>query len=214
MYKLIKNTTSLYTTIRDEDIIKEAKFGDRESLDFLIAKYRHFVKMKSRNYFLIGAEADDVIQEGLVGLYKAILDYNEEKLTSFKVFAELCINRQIITAIKTNNRQKHMPLNFYISLDKPIYEDNPDSTLIEMVAERFDNDPERLYIAEEEMREIQFNMKKLLTELEHTVLRLYIEGKSYREMSNSLGKDVKAIDNALQRIRYKAQNYINIKNQI
>lgn len=211
MRKELRNATSLYTVIKDEEVLSEAKSGDSIILNYIIDKYRYFVRLKSRKYFLIGADHEDVYQEGMLGLYKAIVDYDSEKETSFKVFAELCITRQIITAINAHNRQKHIPLNSYISLDKQLYEDSLDSTLLNIVSEGKRSDPEWIYISEEEIREIGQAMKNILTEFEHRVLTLYMEGKSYREMGLSLDRESKSIDNALQRIRNKAQNYMGFK---
>lgn len=213
MKRELRNATSLYTTIRDEEILKEAKDGDAISLGYLIDKYKYFVRMKSRRYFLKGADHEDVFQEGMVGLYKAIVDYDCNKEASFKVFAEVCITRQIITAINAYNRQKHIPLNTYTSIDKPIYEDSPESTLANMVSEGMKCNPERIYIAAEEEKEMASVMKDILTELEHRVLTLHIEGKSYQEIGICLNKEAKSIDNALQRVRSKAQKYMKVKNK-
>jgi RNA polymerase sporulation-specific sigma factor len=213
MKRELKNATSLYATIADEEMIEEVRAGDSVSLGYLMEKYRYFVRMKSRKYFLIGADHEDVFQEGMLGLYKAIVDYDYKKEASFKVFAEICITRQIITAINTHNRQKHIPLNSYISIDKPIYEDSPESTLLNMVTEGSQSDPEWIYIMKEESRETEQVMRDILTDFEHRVLTLYIEGKSYREIGNCLNKEAKSVDNALQRVRNKAQNYMKVKNR-
>lgn len=211
MKRNFKNATSLYATIADEDILKEAKQGDHISLGYIVKKYEYFVRLKARKYFLVGADREDVVQEGLVGLYKAIVDYDYGRETSFKVFAQLCISRQIMTAINTHNRQKHIPLNTYLSIDDNTYGDGTDFSLMNIISEGVKNDPEWIYITEEERLEFQEAMKNLLTELEFRVFTLYMEGRSYGEMSTLLKKEIKSIDNALQRVRYKARNYMSFK---
>ena len=136
---------TLLETMEDEAVIEMVHQGESEALDFLIKKYRNFVRAKARSYFLIGADKEDIVQEGMIGLYKAIRDYKEDKLTSFKAFAELCITRQIITAIKTATRQKHIPLNSYVSLDKPIYDEESDRTLLDVISGAKDNESGRAY---------------------------------------------------------------------
>jgi len=133
-----------YNGLEDEEVVEAVHNGDSEALDFLIKKYRNFVRAKARSYFLIGADKEDIVQEGMIGLYKAIRDFKEDKLTSFKAFAELCITRQIITAIKTATRQKHIPLNSYISLDKPIFDEESDRTLMDVITGAKIMDPEEL----------------------------------------------------------------------
>ena len=140
-----------YGHLEDEAILEFVREGDQDALTFLIQKYRNFVKAKSRSYFLIGADREDIIQEGMIGLYKAIRDYKEDKLSSFKAFAELCITRQIITAIKTATRQKHIPLNSYVSLDKPIYDEESDRTLLDVLTETKIMDPEELLLIKKRM---------------------------------------------------------------
>ena len=130
----------------DEEVVNEAKKGDCRAQEYLISKYENFVKAKAKSYFLIGADKEDIYQEGMIGLYKAIRDFKADKLTSFKAFAEICVTRQIITAIKTATRQKHIPLNTYISLNKPIYEEDSDRTLIDVLSELKITDPEELMI--------------------------------------------------------------------
>ena len=151
---------------KDEDIVLEAKEGNSVALEFLINKYRNFVKAKARSYFLIGADREDIIQEGMIGLYKAIRDFRGDRLSSFRAFAELCITRQIITAIKTATRQKHIPLNSYISLNKPIYDEDSDRTLLDILTGVKITDPEELIINREEYNDIEFKMGEILSELE------------------------------------------------
>ncbi|MFO7953174.1 MAG: RNA polymerase sporulation sigma factor SigH [Bacillota bacterium] len=195
----------------DEDIVVEAKNGDIVALEFLINKYKNFVKAKARSYFLIGADREDIVQEGMIGLYKAIRDFRGDKLSSFRAFAELCITRQIITAIKTATRQKHIPLNSYVSLNKPIYDEDSDRTLLDILAGSKITDPEELMINREEYHDIEFKMGEILSELEWKVLTLYLEGKSYQEIAVDLCRHVKSIDNALQRVKRKLERYLEVR---
>ncbi|MED0660304.1 MULTISPECIES: RNA polymerase sporulation sigma factor SigH [Bacillus] len=195
----------------DEEIIELVHQGNSEALDFLIHKYKNFVRAKARSYFLIGADKEDIVQEGMIGLYKAIRDYKEDKLTTFKAFAELCITRQIITAIKTATRQKHIPLNSYVSLDKPIYDEESDRTLMDVISGTKMLDPEELLINREEFDSIEEKMNELLSDLERKVLALYLDGQSYQEISEELNRHVKSIDNALQRVKRKLERYLEIK---
>jgi RNA polymerase sporulation-specific sigma factor len=195
----------------DEEIVMEAKSGDIVALEYLINKYKNFVKAKARSYFLIGADREDIIQEGMIGLYKAIRDFRDEKLSSFRAFAELCITRQIITAIKTATRQKHIPLNSYVSLNKPIYDEDSDRTLLDILSGTKITDPEELMINREEYNDIEFKMGEILSELEWKVLTLYLEGKSYQEIAVDLQRHVKSIDNALQRVKRKLERYLEVR---
>lgn len=189
----------------DEEVVIEAKAGNTRAQEFLISKYENFVKAKSKSYFLIGADKEDIYQEGMIGLYKAIRDFNPDKLTSFKAFAELCITRQIITAIKTATRQKHIPLNTYVSLNKPIYEEESDRTLIDVLSELKITDPEELIIGKEQIKHIENEMSKVLSDLEMEVLQSYLDGKSYQEIASDLDRQAKSIDNALQRVKRKLE---------
>ncbi|TYR73106.1 RNA polymerase sporulation sigma factor SigH [Rossellomorea vietnamensis] len=195
----------------DEAVIEMVHQGESEALDFLIKKYRNFVRAKARSYFLIGADKEDIIQEGMIGLYKAIRDYKEDKLTSFKAFAELCITRQIITAIKTATRQKHIPLNSYVSLDKPIYDEESDRTLLDVITGAKITNPEELIINREEFDSMEDKMAELLSDLERKVLSLYLDGQSYQEISEELNRHVKSIDNALQRVKRKLERYLEVR---
>lgn len=159
---------------------------------------------------MIGADREDIIQEGMIGLYKAIRDYRPDKLSSFKMFAELCVTRQIITAIKTATRQKHIPLNSYVSLDKPIYDEESDRTLIDIIAEDELGDPEKLLINREKNGDMEIKMREVLSELEQEVLNLYLDGCSYQEISLKLNRHVKSIDNALQRVKRKLERYLQV----
>ncbi|MGX4667738.1 RNA polymerase sporulation sigma factor SigH [Cerasibacillus sp. JNUCC 74] len=192
----------------DEGIVQLIHQGNSRALDYLIHKYRNFVRAKARTYFLIGADKEDIVQEGMIGLYKAIRDYDGEKLSSFKAFAELCVTRQIITAIKTATRQKHIPLNSYVSLDKPIYDEETDRTLLDVIAGSKSIDPQELLINQEKYGDMEMKLSELLSELEKKVLRLYLDGKTYQEMSVDLKRHVKSIDNALQRVKRKLEQLI------
>ena len=200
-----------YGLMEDELLVDRVHQGDSGALDYLIHKYRNFVRAKARTYFLIGADKEDIVQEGMIGLFKAIRDYKEDKLTSFKAFAELCITRQIITAIKTATRQKHIPLNSYVSLDKPIYDEESDRTLMDVITGVKVMDPEELIINQEEFDYIELKMGELLSDLERKVLSLYLDGQSYQEISEELNRHVKSIDNALQRVKRKLERYLEVR---
>ncbi len=200
-----------YEAMMDEEIVEIARGGSDLALEFLITKYKNFVRAKARSYFLIGADREDVIQEGMIGLYKAIRDFRREKLSSFKAFAELCITRQIITAIKTATRQKHIPLNSYVSLNKPIYDEESDRTLLDVMEGSEITDPEDLIISREEFHNIEVEMSKMLSDLEWEVLMNYLDGKSYKEIADTLGRHVKSVDNALQRVKRKMERFLEEK---
>lgn len=207
--KLEKDTA--FDLLEDEALIELVHKGDSEALDYLIKKYRNFVRAKARSYFLVGADNEDIVQEGMIGLYKAIRDFKEEKLASFKAFAELCITRQIITAIKTATRQKHIPLNSYVSLDKPIYDEESDRTLMDVISGAKIMDPEELLIHRERFTSIEDKMTELLSDLERKVLALYLDGRTYQEISDELDRHVKSIDNALQRVKRKLERYLELR---
>lgn len=195
--------------LTDEEVVFAVKEGeDRAAQDYLINKYRNFVRAKARSYFLIGADREDIIQEGMIGLYKAIRDFRNDKLSSFRAFAELCVTRQIITAIKTATRQKHIPLNSYISLNKPIYDEDSDRTLLDVLSGARISDPEELVISREEFVDIEEKMEEILSDLEWKVLMSYLDGKSYQEIAAELRRHVKSIDNALQRVKRKLEKYM------
>ena len=202
---------SVYDNLTDEEIVAYARTGDDQAQDYLIYKYRNFVRVKARSYFLIGADREDIIQEGMIGLYKAIRDFRADKLSSFRAFAELCITRQIITAIKTATRQKHIPLTSYISLNKPIYDEDSDRTLMDVLSGTKLSDPEELVISQEDFNHIEGKIGELLSELEWEVLTSYLQGKSYQEIAVDLDRHVKSIDNALQRVKRKLERYLRGK---
>jgi len=195
--------------LTDEEVIAEIKENRNTiALDHMINKYRNFVRAKARSYFLIGADREDIIQEGMIGLYKAIRDFRNDKLSSFRAFAELCVTRQIITAIKTATRQKHIPLNSYVSLNKPIYDEDSDRTLLDVLSGSKISDPEELVISREEFLDIESKMEQILSDLEWKVLMSYLDGKSYQEIAVDLDRHVKSIDNALQRVKRKLEKYM------
>ncbi|WML48825.1 RNA polymerase sporulation sigma factor SigH [Neobacillus sp. PS3-34] len=196
--------------VSDEALVSRIQNGDSESTEFLIYKYRHFVRAKASKYFLCGADREDIIQEGMIGLYKAIRDFKEDKLSSFRAFAELCITRQIISAVKTSTRQKHIPLNSYISLDKPIFEDESTQTLLDIIIGTDITDPAALFITQEKNADFEQRIAEKLSDLERQVLSLYMAGHTYIEISEELNKHTKSIDNALQRIKRKLERHLEI----
>lgn len=200
-----------YILLTDEELVVKSQEGDDFAQEFLINRYKNFVQVKARSYFLIGADREDIVQEGMIGLYKAIRDFRYEKLASFRAFAELCVTRQIITAIKTATRQKHIPLNSYVSLNKPIYDEESDRTLLDVIAASKITDPEDLIISREEFDSIEDKMAKVLSPLEWKVLNSYLEGKSYLEIAADLERHVKSIDNALQRVKRKLEKCLEKK---
>ncbi|NLN53215.1 MAG: RNA polymerase sporulation sigma factor SigH [Firmicutes bacterium] len=207
----LANAFKNYEIQTDEEVAMQAKSGCEVAQEYLITKYRNFVKAKARSYFLIGADREDIIQEGMIGLYKAIRDFKGDKLSSFRAFAELCITRQIITAIKTATRQKHIPLNSYVSLNKPIYDEDSDRTLLDILSGAKITDPEELMINREEYNNIEIKMNEILSDLEWKVLMYYLEGKSYQEIAVELNRHVKSIDNALQRVKRKLERYLELR---
>jgi len=203
---------SAFEILQDEEVVDIARAGSVLAQEYLINKYKSFVRAKARSYFLIGADREDIIQEGMIGLYKAIRDFRSDKLASFKAFAELCITRQIITAIKTATRQKHIPLNSYVSLNRPIYDEDSDRTLLDIMPGTQVLDPEELLINTEEVGSMEDKITEILSDLEWQVLNSYLDGKSYLEIADDLNRHVKSIDNALQRVKRKLERYLDSKN--
>ena len=193
----------------DEEVVIEAQNSNVRAQEYLINKYKNFVKAKAKSYFLIGADKEDIYQEGMIGLYKAIRDFKADRLSSFRAFAEICVTRQIITAIKTATRQKHIPLNTYISLNKPIYDEESDRTLLDVLSGAKITDPEELVISREEVISIQNEIGEVLSELEMEVLMSYLDGKSYQEIACDLDRHAKSIDNALQRVKRKLEKCLS-----
>lgn len=197
-----------YTEMNDDEVALLFQRGDGDALEYLLDKYKNFVRARARSYYLVGADHEDIVQEGMIGLYKAIRDFNPEKQASFHAFTELCVKRQIITAIKTATRQKHVPLNNYVSLNKPLYGDESDRTLLDVIEGRVVN-PEEMFIGQEDMAHIQEKLSSSLSDLERKVLDAFLQGKSYQEIAEALGRHPKSIDNALQRVKKKLVFYIN-----
>ena len=197
-----------FERMTDEEIALLAQQGDVDASEYLLNKYKNFVRSKARSYFLVGADHEDIVQEGMIGLFKAFRDFKPDKLTSFHAFAELCVTRQIITAIKTATRQKHIPLNSYVSLNKPLYDEESDRTLLDVIIEGRATNPEELIIGQEDLNSIHHKIDEVLSGLEQEVLRAYLDGKSYQEIADNLGRHVKSIDNALQRVKRKLEKYL------
>ena len=193
----------MYENCTDEELLLIIKNGDDKALDYLMAKYKNLVKIRARAYFIVGADSEDIVQEGMIGLYKAIRDYKKTEAT-FSTFARLCIDRQIITAIKTANRKKHLPLNSYLSLNMLIYEENED-TYIDKLEESDLSNPEKIIIDRENIKILQEKIDKNLSKLEKTVLNLYLRGLNYSSIAKRLDREEKSIDNAIQRIRKKIE---------
>lgn len=208
----LKESPTRYEDMTDEAVAELARGYDGDALEYLLNKYKNFVRAKARSYFLIGADREDIVQEGMIGLYKAVRDFRSSKLTSFRAFAELCVTRQIITAIKTATRQKHRPLNSYISLNKPAYDDESDRMLIDVISSGKISNPEDIIIGREDFSSIETKMSKVLSPLEMQVLKKYIDGKSYFEVAEELNRSVKSVDNALQRVKNKLEKLISTEN--
>jgi RNA polymerase sigma-H factor len=196
-----------FSSLTDEEIVTiYQRENNHFATDYIVQRYKNFVRSKARSYFLMGADKEDIIQEGMIGLYKATRDFNQDHEVSFKAFAELCITRQIISAIKGASRQKHIPLNSYISLNKPAYDDS-ERTLIEVLETEKNLDPQEVVINREQYAVIKEVMEAVLSPLEWDVLRGYMDAKSYQEMAEEHHRSVKSIDNALQRVKKKMEVY-------
>lgn len=210
MYKSVYFSDNKYEDISDESLIEKIRLGDIEAQDYLLEKYRNVVTMKSNRFFLIGAENDDMIQEGMIGLFKAIQSFDlDKKNISFKTFANLCIERQLITAIKTSNRQKHIPLNSYFSLNVSAYDENEDTEVIDILDTNTVEDPLETITKREYRETLENKIEQNLSPFEKKVLNRYIQGESYVDIATKLDSPVKAIDNAIQRIRKKAIKCLN-----
>lgn len=196
----------------DEELVKLAQMGDEDVEEYLINRYKELVKSKSHLYFMVGADREDIVQEGMIGMFKAIRSYDEGKDASFRTFAELCINRQIITAIKGAARLKHLPLNTSVSLNKPMSanDDTAQTTLAETLSSDSTSDPEALLLLKEVANYIVGNGTDIFSELEMKVWNEYLHGKSYTEIAKDMGKSPKTIDNAIQRTKRKLNLYFNI----
>ena len=198
----------------DEELVASFRDGQQAAVEALLNRYRGFTRLKARSYFLAGADRDDIVQEGMIGLYKAIRDFDPGRETSFRSFAEVCVTRQIITAVKTATRQKHIPLNTYVSLSKPLGDaDDPDWALQDVIEGPEISDPAELVISGDEMRNMKIAFAEILSDFEAEVLHMYVEGKSYQEIAEHLDRHVKAIDNALQRIKRKIELHLKSRDQ-
>ncbi|MDO4852120.1 MAG: RNA polymerase sporulation sigma factor SigH [Clostridia bacterium] len=193
------------TTYTDEQLIEQLRAGDEDAERLLYERYKQAVRSRAHTYFLIGADHEDLVQEGMIGLYKAVLEYDPEKAASFHSFADLCITRQILTAIKRATRKKHAPLNTYVSLNQPKFEEDGDQTLFDTMQNLRVVDPEEQLIGQEEYEQIQKYLQENLSPLEQTVLGLYLNGFSYQQIAQKLNRPPKSIDNALQRIKHKLE---------
>jgi RNA polymerase sigma-H factor len=200
-----KSVQKAQRELEDLQLVLRARNGSNEALDALMRRYAGFVRLKASSYFLAGGDGDDLVQEGMIGLYKAVRDFRPDKETSFRSFAELCVTRQIITAIKTATRYKHSPLNTYVSFSHTPagQESEGDCTLGDALPGPTVNDPSVRVISTEELQSLVFTLGSGLSQLEADALRLYLEGSSYEEMAEELGCDTKTIDNALQRVKRK-----------
>lgn len=199
-----------YEKMTDEELVELSAAGDEIATGCVMSRYKNIVRSKARMYFLVGADKEDIIQEGMIGLFKAIRDFDGERLASFKGFAELCIKRQIITAVKTATRQKHMPLNTYVSLSNPMYDGDAEGLLEDVLPGVAESDPEHLFISKENAEFLSVKMDEVLSQLEKSVLALYLEGKSYQEISVILNRSQKSIDNALQRVKKKMEKFEDV----
>ena len=191
--------------LSDEELVNKAQSGDNDALETILSRYKNLVYAKSKPYFLAGADDEDIIQEGFIGLYKAITDFDGDRFPFFKVFAGVCVTRHILTAVKAASRKKHLPLNSYVSLDSSSYDDDGEKTLMEVIAAGELQDPEAILIDRESVDGMEYTINKVLSKLEAQVLFLHLEGMTYGEIAERLGKDTKAVDNAVQRIKKKLE---------
>jgi RNA polymerase sporulation-specific sigma factor len=200
---------AVHVEFSDDDLVLLFRQGQLEALDLLFERYRRFTRAKARAYFLVGADFEDIEQEGLIGLFKAVRDYRSDRESSFRAFAELCVTRQIITAIKAATRRKHQPLNSYVSFSGLRPNEGPDDRgLDDLLDDHHVSDPADEVVSAERMADIRTCMAEMLSGLEVDVLHLYVEGRSYQEISELLGRHVKSVDNALQRIKRKLDAHL------
>lgn len=199
------NFSENYDALTDEELVELSSAGDKNATEYLLSRYKNAVRAKARMYFLAGADRDDIVQEGMIGLFKAIRDFDITKQASFKSFAELCVRRQIITAVKTATRKKHLPLNSYISLSKPAFEEEGEGSFLDFISELEEMGPEDLFISKENAKDMGAKIKESLSKLEREVLDMYVEGMSYQEIAKQMNRPPKSIDNALQRIKKKLE---------
>ena len=194
-----------YEALSDEDLLSLHRAGDARAEEALYARYKQIVRSKARTYFLIGADREDIIQEGMIGLYKAVVDYQFDKNASFRSFAELCITRQIISAIKAATRKKHVPLNTYISFNRPTYEGENERPLIDVLTSTRISDPEEVLIGRENYAAVADSIEHSLSKLERNALGLYLYGYSYQQIADMLQITTKSVDNAIQRVKKKLE---------
>ena len=206
---MAKKANKSFATFSDEDLVILAQKGNDGALDYVLEKYGAYVRNKSFSYYIAGADRDDIVQEGMIGLFKAVRDFSSERGVTFRTFADVCVTRQILTAVKNANRQKHAPLNFYISLNRPVSNNDDNSTLADIFGRTEAPDPEELFIEKEKADTLGQEMQRILSEFEFSVLSLYLQGKSYQEIAKIVGKPVKAVDNALQRIKKKLEKIVS-----
>ncbi len=202
-----------FSTLSDEQLVSMSVNGDTEAEEEIFNRYKNYVKSKARTYYLIGADNDDIVQEGMIGLYKAVRDFNPDKNITFKTFADVCITRQILTAIRTANRNKHNPLNGSISMNAPVFNEDSGTTVMNLIQQGSMSNPEEIFIIDESLREIKKEISKKLSSFENQVLELYLDGSSYVEISETMDKSIKSVDNALQRIKKKLMNLNRLGNQ-
>ena len=203
---------SKYEELTDEDLVSKIKNGDKSAQEALFFRYRDLVSMKANRFFIIGAERDDMMQEGLIGLYKAVKSFDSTKQNSFKTFANLCIDRQLITAIKSSNRQKHIPLNSSFSLNLSAYDEGDDTEVLEILDTKIVEDPLETLTKKEYFKNIENKIDESLSSFEKQVLDRYVQGDSYNDIAEKLDTPIKSIDNAIQRIRKKAGKFLESDN--
>jgi len=199
-----------YAGLSDETLVRQAQQGDHDAEEYLIRKYKNVVRGKAHFYFIVGADSEDIVQEGMIGIFKAIKGYNEDKHASFHTFVEICVNRQILSAIKMAARQKHAPLNNSLSFNDPFSGEAPDKTIEDMLSSANYADPEALYILKEDINYLEVNSADIFSDMELRVWNEHLKGKSYSEIAQTIGKSPKAIDNAIQRTKKKLEEYLGI----
>lgn len=201
----MEQETFPYEQLTDEAVVELSAGGDKNATEYILSKYKNLVRARAKQYYLAGADREDLVQEGMIGLFKAIRDFDNTKQASFLSFAELCVKRQILTAIKTASRQKHQPLNSYVSLSKTVYDDDAERTLVDMLVERDAVDPEEMFLRREKAHALGVKIDEKLSDLEKMVLSMYLDGMNYQEIAKELNRPPKSIDNALQRVKRKLE---------
>lgn len=192
-----------YNTLSDEELVELSASGDKRATEIIFSRYKNLVRNRAKTYYLAGADHDDIVQEGMIGLFKAIRDFDITKQPVFSSFADLCIKRNMITAVKSSTRKKHSPLNTYVSLSEPVFEDNEERTLEEMIIEKNSSDPEEMFLQREKTEYLNQEIESKLSNLEKSVLIRYLNGMNYNDIAEELNRSSKSIDNALQRIKHK-----------